>query len=152
MTADRPLVSIVTPFYNTADYLAECIESVLRQTYDNWEYVLLDNCSTDGSGRIAEEYAARDPRIRLFKNRDFLTQAQNYNAAVSKISETSKFCKMVQADDWIYPNCVEQMATVAASDPSVGLVSSYHLEGKSVHGSGLTYSAQVAPGREVGRL
>ena len=50
----QPLVSVVTPFYNTADYLGECIESVLRQTYENWGYVLVDNCSTDGLSEIAE--------------------------------------------------------------------------------------------------
>jgi glycosyltransferase involved in cell wall biosynthesis len=53
-----PLVSIVTPFYNTRDYLRECMESVLRQTYENSEYVLVDNCSTDGLSEIAADYAS----------------------------------------------------------------------------------------------
>ena len=152
MSAHRPLVSIVTPIYNTAEYLAECIESVLRQTYHDWEYILLDNCSTDGSDRIAELYVARDRRVRLFKNRDFLSQAKNYNSALNRISAESKYCKMVQADDWIYPECVERMVAVAESDPSVGIVSSYFLEGKSVHGTGLPDSIQVISGREIGRL
>ena len=61
-----PLVSVVTPFYNTRDYLAECIESVLRQTYTNWEYILVDNFSTDGSSEIAKHYADKYPdKIRL---------------------------------------------------------------------------------------
>ena len=55
--ASRPLVSVVTPFYNTAPYLAQCIESVLAQTYPHFEYILMDNCSTDGSAEIAETYA-----------------------------------------------------------------------------------------------
>jgi len=152
MSSHRPLVSIVTPIYNTAEYLAECIESVLGQTYNNWEYILLDNCSTDGSDRIAEQYVARDGRVRLFKNSDFLSQAKNYNSVLSRISTESKYCKMVQADDWIYPECVERMMTVAESDPSVGIVSSYFLEGKSVHGTGLPYSTQVMSGREIGRM
>jgi len=50
----EPLVSVVTPFYNTQAFLPECIESVLRQSYENWEYLLVDNCSTDGSGEIAQ--------------------------------------------------------------------------------------------------
>ena len=152
MSADCPLVSIVTPIYNTAEYLAECIESVLRQTYENWEYILLDNCSTDGSDHIVEGYAARDRRIQLFRNSDFLSQARNYNSAISRISSKSKYCKVVQADDWIYPECVERMVSVADSDPSVGLVSSYRLEGKRVFGTGLPYSTQIVSGREIGQL
>ena len=61
------MVSVVTPFYNTAPYLAQCIESVLAQTYPHFEYILMDNCSTDGSAEIAETYARRDSRIRLIR-------------------------------------------------------------------------------------
>jgi len=60
-----PLVSIITPFYNTERYLAECIESVLAQTYRNWEYILVNNQSTDISRSIAEHYVAIDARLRL---------------------------------------------------------------------------------------
>src|SRR6516165_5401066 len=93
--ATRPLVSVVTPFYNTAPYLAQCIESVLAQTHVEFEYILLDNCSTDGSGEIAEDYAHRDPRIRLIRCSQFLSQLANYNRALAHISGVSKYCKMV---------------------------------------------------------
>ena len=86
---DRPLVSVVTPFYNTAAFLPECIESVLAQTYDNWEYILLDNCSTDGSTEIARKYAADEPRIRYVRNDELLPQVPNYNAALALISSES---------------------------------------------------------------
>ncbi|MCB0227477.1 MAG: glycosyltransferase, partial [Anaerolineae bacterium] len=56
-TARQPLVSVVTPVYNTDKYLADCIESVLAQSYDNWEYVIINNCSTDRSLEIAQRYA-----------------------------------------------------------------------------------------------
>ena len=62
------LVSVVTPFYNTAAYLEECIESVLAQTYRDFEYLLVNNKSTDGSREIAARYAAKDPRLRLLDN------------------------------------------------------------------------------------
>ena len=69
-----PFVSVVTPFYNTAEYLAECIESVLRQDHANFEYLLADNCSTDGSLEIAERYAAQDARIRVIHGRETVTE------------------------------------------------------------------------------
>ena len=56
MTAGQPLVSVVTPVYNGAEYLVECIESVVNQTYANWEYVIVDNCSTDDTLAIARRY------------------------------------------------------------------------------------------------
>jgi len=63
-----PRVSVVTPFCNTQKFLSECIESFLRQTYENWEYILVDNCSTDGSSEAAERYACRFPgKIRLIE-------------------------------------------------------------------------------------
>jgi glycosyltransferase involved in cell wall biosynthesis len=55
-TANEPFVSIITPVYNGEAYLRECIESVLAQTYSNWEYIVVNNCSTDGTLRIAEGY------------------------------------------------------------------------------------------------
>jgi glycosyltransferase involved in cell wall biosynthesis len=147
----QPLVSVVTPFHNTAEYLAECIESVIHQSYQNWEYILLDNCSTDGSDQIARKYAASERRIRLMRNNTLLPQVQNYNAALSHISAQSSYCKMVQADDWIYPECLERMVKVAESDPSVGIVSSYALWGDRILGDGLPYTTTVVPGPEICR-
>lgn len=148
-----PLVSVVTPFYNTEDYLAECIESVLAQTYTNWEYILVDNCSTDRSGEIAQKYAARFPdKIRVVPTKSFLSQVRNYNFALSLISPQSKYCKMVQADDWIFPECLRAMVEVAEAHPSVGIVSAYELEGDHASLGGLPYPSHEASGREVCRL
>ena len=148
-----PLVSVVTPFYNTEAFLAECIESVLTQTHENWEYVLVDNCSTDGSVAIAERYASRCPKkIRLVRTSEFLPQLANYNFALSQVSASSKYCKMVQADDWIYPACLERMVDVAEKDASVGIVSSYRLLGDRLAGDRLDYNQTIISGREICRL
>ena len=147
------LVSVVTPFYNTREFLAECIESVLHQTYTNWEYVLVDNCSTDGSGDIARQYAARFPgKIRLVPTDSFLSQVQNYNFALSLISPHSKYCKMVQADDWIFPDCLRSMVELAEPHPNVGIVAAYELEGDHASLGGLSYPSPEVSGREVCRL
>jgi glycosyltransferase involved in cell wall biosynthesis len=148
-----PFVSIVTPFYNTQKFLAECIESVLRQTYQNWEYILVDNCSTDGSTEIAKRYACRFPKtIRLIRTESFLTQVQNYNYSLACVSPSSKYCKMVQADDWLFPDCVRSMVEVAEAHPTVGIVGAYELEGDEVRLDGLPYPSPEVSGQEVCRL
>src|SRR5256885_12949498 len=150
-SSSEPLVGIVTPVYNGADYLAECIESVLAQTYHNWEYTIVDNCSTDATWQIANEYAAREPRIRVQRNQSRLEVISNHNAALRLIPSGSKYCKMVFADDWMFPECIEKMVALAESHPSIGIVSSYCLEGTQVICTGLPYSKTVMSGLEIGR-
>jgi glycosyltransferase involved in cell wall biosynthesis len=148
-----PFVSIVTPFFNTQEFLPECIESVLRQTYENWEYILVDNCSTDGSSEIAKRYASRFPgKVRLLHTSSFLSQVQNYNFALSCISPDSKYCKMVQADDWLFPDCVRALVEMAEDYPSVGIVSAYELAGETVDLDGLPYPSPEVSGRDACRL
>jgi glycosyltransferase involved in cell wall biosynthesis len=128
-SAGQPLVSVVTPFYNSEEFLAECIESVLRQTYTNFEYILLDNCSTDRSAEIVQRYADRDPRIRFVRATEFVGQVPNYNRILRMISSASQYTKMVQADDWIYPTCLQEMVACAETDPAIDVVGSYSLYG-----------------------
>jgi glycosyltransferase involved in cell wall biosynthesis len=145
-----PFVSVVTPFYNTVEYLAECIESVLAQEYANWEYLLVDNSSTDGSTEVAASYAARDPRIRFVRYEAHLPQIPNYNRALRLISAESQYCKMVQADDYIAPTYLQETVRVAQADPRVGIVTSYYMNGSALHGMGLPYPIERFDGRDVG--
>jgi|HubBroStandDraft_6_1064221.scaffolds.fasta_scaffold218739_2 glycosyltransferase involved in cell wall biosynthesis len=145
-------VSVVTPFHNTAQYLAQCIESVLAQTCPNFEYILVDNCSSDGSGEIAEEYAKRDPRIRLVRRTSVLPQVRNYNRALEEISGASRYCKIVQADDYIFPNCLQMMVEAFERYETVGLISSYWLKGNEVRGTGFPHATPMMSGREMARM
>lgn len=149
--AFQPLVSVVTPVHNEVEFLPECIESVLVQTYQNWDYVIVDNCSTDGSAEIAEKYAHQDRRIRVHRNKKFLHAIPNHNAALRQISPGSKYCKVVFGDDWLFPECLERMVAAAEENPSVGIVSAYTLEGQRVTLSGLPYRTRVVSGREICR-
>jgi glycosyltransferase involved in cell wall biosynthesis len=152
---EEPHVSIVTPVYNGEAFLAECIESVLAQTYSNWDYTIVNNCSTDASLKIAEEYAKKDCRIRVHNNEKFLAIMDNANNAVRQISTDAKYCKNLSADDWIYPECIARMVEVAETHPTVGLVGSYQLSGGAskwyVRTFGLPYSSTFLSGREIGR-
>lgn len=154
-TQTDPLVSVVTPVYNGAEFLRECIESVLSQTYRNWEYIIVNNASTDGTLEIAEEYCRRDSRIRVVSNETLLPIIANHNRAFGLISEQSKYCKVVSGDDWIYPECLEKMVALAEANPSVGIVGAYQLSGGAgiwyVRNVGLPYAQTVLPGREVCR-
>lgn len=147
---NTPVVSVVTPFHNTAEYLAECIESVLAQSFRDFEYILLDNCSTDDSRAIAERYAATDARIRIADNPTLLPQVANYNRALTLISAHTRYVKIVQADDLIFPHCLEEMVGFADANPSVALVGSY-FHHRRVEPDDMPHHAVVLSGRDACR-
>ena len=146
-----PLVWVVTPVYNGARYLRECIESVLAQTHDHWEYTILDNCSTDQTAAIVSEYAQQDARIRLQQNSVFLPIIENWNTALRLIPDAAKYCKVVHADDTLSPECLERMTDLAERHPSVAVVTSYALWGDEVRHQGVPYPVEVADGYEICR-
>src|SRR5262245_30780381 len=131
-----PLVSVLTPVYNGEKYLAECIESVLAQSYQNWDYVIVNNCSTDRTVEIAQTYARKDPRIRIHQNGRLVSRSENHNIALRQISDESKYCKFVHADDWLFPECLDRMVELAETNPAVGIVGAYGLDGLRVRWDG----------------
>jgi glycosyltransferase involved in cell wall biosynthesis len=148
---EEPLVSVLTPVYNGEKYLSECIESVVAQTYQNWEYVIVNNCSTDRTQEIAQKYTQQDSRIRVHNNRQFVGMSENHNIALRQMSPESKYCKIVHADDWLFADCLRQMVELAESHPSVAIVGAYGLRGSEVVWTGLPYPSTVVSGRDVCR-
>src|SRR6266851_3503157 len=148
---EAPLVSVLTPVYNGGDFLEECIETVLTQSYKNYEYIIVNNCSTDRTLEIAQSYAQKDARIRVHTNEQFVGVIENHNIAFSLISPASKYCKVVSADDFIFPECLTRMVDFGEANPSVGIVGSYMLAGTRVMFAGLEYERQVVSGRQVCR-
>jgi len=145
------LVSVVTPFHNTADYLEQCIRSVLAQSYGNFEYLLCDNASSDGSSELARSFASRDPRIRYLRFDELLPQLENYNRALEAMCVDAAYCKVVQADDWLFPECIAKMVTLADRHPEAGLVTSYFLKGPSRAGGVDNPEIEIHAGREFCR-
>jgi glycosyltransferase involved in cell wall biosynthesis len=146
-----PLVWVVTPVHNGERYLAECIESVLAQTYDDWEYLIVDNCSTDGTSEIVRAYCDQDARVRLEQSTEFLPIIANWNRALRMIPSAATYCKVVHADDVLLPQCLERMVDVAERHPSVAFVSSYALWGDEIRHRGVTYPSEVVDGRQICR-
>lgn len=149
--SSEPLVSVVTPVYNGEKYLAECIESILSQTFENWEYIIVNNCSKDESLKIALEYANKDSRIRVHDNKEFLSMIENFNHSLLQISDESKYCKVLHVDDLLFPECMSKMVSLAEKKSSIGIVGSYVLEGVRVKCHGLPYSSPITPGHEICR-
>jgi glycosyltransferase involved in cell wall biosynthesis len=147
---EEPLVSIVTPVYNGEEFLTECIESVLAQTYTNWDYSIVDNASTDATADISSRYAALDSRIRHLRFDEFVDATASYNRAFDAISPESEFCKVLGADDWLYPECLERMVEAASVSNTVGIVSAYQLwDHQRIHLHGLPYGSTFAKGSEI---
>lgn len=98
---NTPLISVIVPVYNTEKYLDQCIQSVLAQTYTNWELLLIDDGSTDSSGAICDKYAAQDSRIRVFhKENGGVSSARNLGLDNAK----GEWITFVDSDDWVNAN------------------------------------------------
>ena len=150
-TSSRPLVSVVTPAYNEEKRIANCIESVLGQSYTHWDYLIVNNCSTDSTLKIVQKYASSDPRIRVTSNSALLPAIANFNHGLRQIFPRSKYCKILFADDRLFPECLERMVALAEANPSVGIVGAYGLQGTWVLWQGVPYGNSVVSGREICR-
>jgi glycosyltransferase involved in cell wall biosynthesis len=149
VAVNSPLVSVITPVYNGAAYLEECIHSVLAQSYDNFEYIIADNCSTDDSLEIAQKAAVHDSRITVIQCDEHVGPIQNWNRSLQSISRKSDFIKFVHADDWMFPDCVSRMVDLAEMNGDVGLISAYRLEEDRVSLDRLPVAAPLEPGRDT---
>ena len=145
-----PIVSVVTPVYNGERYLASCIESVLSQSLGDFEYVIVDNCSSDRTPSIVRDYA-RDPRIRVHRNSTVLPVIANYNRGASLVAPDARYLKYVAADDLLLPDCLRKMVGVAESNPAVQVVASYKIHGKSPICEGPPFPQDVVGGKDVCR-
>src|SRR5262249_33103263 len=97
-------------------------------------------------------YAERDSRIRIHNNHEFVGVIRNHNIGFGLLSAESAYCKLVHADDWLFPECVARMVETAKAHPSVGIVGSYTLYDTRVEGAGLPEHLTMMPGREICRL
>ena len=118
----QPLVSVIMPAYNAERFIEEAIDSVLSQTLADWELYVIDDCSKDDSFRIAEEYAARDPRIHVLRNAENSGVARTRNRGIELAK--GKFIAFLDSDDiWLPEKLERQLAKMQSAGAGIGYCS-----------------------------
>lgn len=118
----NPKVSVLIPAYNYAHYLSEAIDSVLGQTYKNFELIVVDNCSTDNTEEIVNNYAKHDTRIKFVRNQENIGMYRNYNQAL--LLATGDYIKFLNADDKFEPTLLEKFVNILENDTTISVVTS----------------------------
>jgi glycosyltransferase involved in cell wall biosynthesis len=115
----NPRVTIGVPVYNGEAFIAATLESLIQQTFQDWEIVISDNASTDGTAALCRRYAAQDPRIRYTRNAANVGSARNFNRTVELAA--GEYFKLANADDLAGPELVTKCVEVLDDRPEVVL-------------------------------
>lgn len=106
----EPTISVIVPVYNAERYLKRCVDSILAQTYSDFELLLIDDGSKDSSGTICDEYASKDSRVRVYhKSNGGVSDARNFGMNNAQ----GKWIGFADADDWLELDMYEKMMGVA---------------------------------------
>lgn len=117
------MISVIVPVYNSEKYLHKCIYSVLNQSYQDFELILVNDGSTDSSGMICDEYAEKDERLRVIhKKNGGVSSARN----LGLINALGKWLLFVDSDDWIDLNALERLVELVNKFPESDLIRSFH--------------------------
>ena len=114
-----PKVSVVMPVYNAEKYLREAIDSILRQTFDDFEFIIVNDCSKDTSWDIMQEYARRDPRVILIYNAQNLGEAGARNVGMAQAR--GQYIAAMDADDVSMADRLALQVKYLDENPEVGL-------------------------------
>ena len=118
-----PIISVILPVFNMEKYIDRCVNSVIGQSFSDWELILVDDGSTDGSGNICDEYAKKDSRIRVIhkKNGGVASARQ-----IGTDEAEGKYSIHCDADDWIDSNMLENMYSEAQKENADIVVSNFY--------------------------
>lgn len=127
---NNELISIIVPIYNKEDYLPQCLDSIINQSYTNFEVLLVNDGSTDSSGIICQEYAERDSRFRYIeKENGGVSSARNLGLERSE----GAYITFIDSDDWVEFNYLEVLYNALRennADVAISSYKSYYLDGK----------------------
>ncbi len=119
-TIRRPLVSVVMPVYNRADTIRKAIDSILNQTFTDFEFIIVDDGSTDGTTEILDYYAKKDSRVRVLKNEQ--NRGISYSRNKGNDSAKGKYIAIMDSDDYSVPNRLEKQVAYLEANPEVDSV------------------------------
>jgi glycosyltransferase involved in cell wall biosynthesis len=144
---DNPLISIIMSVRNGADTIKKTIDSCVAQTYQNWELLIRDNCSDDGTAGIVKSF--NDKRISLVINGN--DRGSFYNQLL--LSETAKgeYIKIMDDDSYLYQTCLEKQAHILLNHPDIAMVISeteYHTPGGRVIPAKMPFKSQIVTAGE----
>lgn len=114
-----PAISVVMPAYNAADFITTAIESILSQSFRDFELIVVDDASTDATWRVIEAHSARDPRIRPMRNPANAKIARTLNNGIAVAA--GRYVARMDADDWSYPDRLEKQFAFMEANCSVAL-------------------------------
>jgi glycosyltransferase involved in cell wall biosynthesis len=143
-------LSVCIPVFNCREHISQAVDSVLAQTYSDFELIIVDNCSDDGTYELLSQYA--DPRIKLLRNASNIGACGNWNRILREFS--GRYLKILCADDILYPDCLErQLAVLEAADAAVMMVTNgrdiIDEQGRKVFRRQYPGSGGRVPGQEV---
>lgn len=117
------LITIVVPAFNAAPWIAECLDSILAQSFDDWQAIIVDDGSTDATADIAAEYARRDKRFRLLSRLNGGPSAAR-NTALDAV--TTEYVTFVDADDTLHPEALQRLMELADRHPDIPAVACWY--------------------------
>lgn len=129
-----PNISVIVPVYKVEAFLRRCVDSILSQTYDDFELILVDDGSPDNSGAICEEYAAKDDRIHVIhRTNGGLSAARNTGIDWAFANSDSQWLAFVDSDDWVHPEFLERLHLAAVQHRClISVCGFYHTDGGEI--------------------
>jgi len=116
----KPLISVQIPSYNYGRFIEQSVDSVLAQTYENFEVIVTDNRSSDTTMQILRARYGSDPRVRIFENETNIGLTENFNRALAHAR--GEFVVWLCADDWFLSNHLARLEEVFAHHPALDVV------------------------------
>lgn len=121
-----PVISVIVPVYNVEKYLHRCVDSILAQTFTDFELILVDDGSPDNCGKICDEYAKKDSRIHVIHKKNVgLPDARNAGIDWAFKNSDSEWLTFIDSDDWVHPDYLKLLykaVTVSQTDIGIGLI------------------------------
>lgn len=123
MDAANPLVSVIMSVHNGEQWLGQAIESIIHQTYSNWEFIIIDDASGNAAQQVLQQYAKADTRIKLTRKDTQQGLTRNLNTAINQCQ--GEYIARMDADDVSHPQRLEKQVAFLQSHPEVAMVASF---------------------------